>query len=393
MRTLRQGNTEHSGPVALMVEALTLTRLTAGLRGLVRDGRDYWAVDIGEPEQRIIERLAALRPRGVLMEYREGLTEAVAGMGIPVVVVMADLLIDGVGVVNVDDHAVGRLAAQTLLEMRLAAYGYFGVETVVAPERLGGYRAGLGGVQLRVFEVAERQLDAALRRQLDAWLGGMALPCGIFVAHDPLGREIVGSCNRLGLRIPEDVAVLTASDDAYTCELVWPQLSSVEIPWAKVGQLAGAQLEAQLAGGAAASLLVAPTGVSARGSTDRLGVEEPRVQRLVRQFRADFAAPVGVADCVRRAGLALRSAERLCRQYLGRTPMQVLTQIRVEHARNLLENSNLRVSEVAERSGFGSPERMTVALRAAYGRTAKGLRTGRVGGEWSHPSDSNRGPV
>lgn len=46
---------------------------------------------------RIVDQLRAWRAVGVIMEYREELAEVITGMGIKVVLPMADILMEGSG--------------------------------------------------------------------------------------------------------------------------------------------------------------------------------------------------------------------------------------------------------------------------------------------------------
>jgi transcriptional regulator GlxA family with amidase domain len=50
----------------------------------------------------------------------------------------------------------------------------------------------------------------------------------------------------------------------------------------------------------------------------------------------------------------LRSLNRQFREHFGTTPLGLLTTMRVNRARRLLESTGLTVDRVAEQSGFGS---------------------------------------
>jgi LacI family transcriptional regulator len=368
------------GRVALLLDPLTLGRLTPGLLPLVSPDRDFGAIDIGEDPGRILAQLHGWAPVGLIMEFREELTELVASMGRPTVMVMADLVMDGVGGVNVDDYAAGKLAADYLWGKGLRAFGFYGRESLHAPERRTGYAEALAGRgrRARVLEI-EPQGEAAdplaRRRRLDPWLEGLPRPVGIFAAHDPLGRDVLEACARLGLRVPEDVAVLSASNDQFTCELVHPPLSSVEIPWRRLGLEAGRLLERLIAGEPAPEpLLIGPSGIRTRRSTDFYRVSDPRVQRAVGFMRARLAEPIDIPAVARAAGVDRRALERLFRRQLQRTPKEVLTGMRVERARELLEQSGLRVGEIAGQCGFARSEQLAAAFRRRFGKTPRDWR-------------------
>lgn len=368
------------GRVALLLGSQTLGRLTQGLIPLVGPGREYDVVDPEESPTRVMERLLELKPEGVIMEFRPELTEPVASLGFPLVLVMADMLMEGIGSVNVDDYAVGKLAADYLWRKGLRCFGFFGRETLHAPERRTGFVDCLErkGRPVAVLEVGDGPGGRRARgRRLDQWLLRLERPAGIFAAHDPLGRDVLEAAGRLGLRVPEDLAVLSASNDQVTCELVYPGISSVEIPWEELGRQAGLMLETRLRGELPPEpLLVKPRGIRTRQSTDFYRVSDRRVQRAVAYMQAHLGEELDIGRLVRAVGVDRRALERLFRKQLNRSPKQVLTDMRTERARELLEQSELRVGEIAERCGFGAGEKLTQAFRKRYGQTPRDWRRG-----------------
>lgn len=368
---------EVRGRVALILGGGTLARLTGGLVPLVGPGRDFGAIDIGEEPGRILERLREWQPVGVIMEFREELTELVAGLGYPTVVVMADMLLEGMGSVNVDDYRVGELAAEYLWGKGLRSFGFYGLESLHAPERRTGFMARLSPRQAAVLEVAESGPAgrSAARRRLESWIGQLPRPAGIFAAHDPLAREVLEACIRIGLQVPSEVAILSASNDPCTCELVSPGISSVEIPWERVGRQAGELLERMLAGARPDQpVVVEPLGIRTRGSTDYYRVSDPRIQKALEYMRQHLAGDIPVQSVVRAAGMDRRALERLFRAQLNRSPKQVLTDMRTDRARELLEQSALRIGEISEQCGFGPSEKLAAAFRKRFGKTPRAWR-------------------
>jgi LacI family transcriptional regulator len=366
----------NGGRVAVIVSGQTLERLTGGLAQLVGPGRDFWAIDIREDSARILRQLREWQPAGVIMEFREELTELVSGMGYPTVVVLADMLMEGIGCVNVDDYRIGQLAADYLREKGLRNFGFYGLELLHAPERRTGFLDTLE--QVSVLEVGEqRDRHTVAQRRLADWLVALPKPAGIFAAHDPLAREVLEACVRLGLQVPAQVAVLSASNDPFTCELVYPGISSVEIPWDQVGLQAGRLLERLLAGERPGEpVVVAPAGIRTRGSTDFYRVSDERIQKAIEFMRAQLGEEIGIEAVVRAAGMDRRALERLFRAQLNRSPKQILTDMRTDRARELLEQSDLRIGEIAGQCGFGPGEKLAAAFRKRFGKTPREWRRG-----------------
>jgi transcriptional regulator GlxA family with amidase domain len=74
-----------------------------------------------------------------------------------------------------------------------------------------------------------------------------------------------------------------------------------------------------------------------------------------------------LATMAREARMSIRTFTRRFRDETGLSPAAWLTSQRVEHARLLLETTDLSIDEVARRAGFGTAVSLRVHLRAAVG--------------------------
>ncbi|WP_371619477.1 GlxA family transcriptional regulator [Streptomyces sp. NBC_00454] len=64
--------------------------------------------------------------------------------------------------------------------------------------------------------------------------------------------------------------------------------------------------------------------------------------------------PIALAELARHAGMSVRTFSRRFRDEVGMTPGQWLTRQRVEHARRLLEVTDLPVDRIAQEAGLGT---------------------------------------
>lgn len=71
-----------------------------------------------------------------------------------------------------------------------------------------------------------------------------------------------------------------------------------------------------------------------------------------RWIRANLQRPFSIADMARAHGMSARTLDRRVRAATGRGPLQLVSQIRLEHARHLIETSQMPFEEVAERIGY-----------------------------------------
>ena len=116
-----------------------------------------------------------------------------------------------------------------------------------------------------------RKTEQAIAAFMDKWV----LPIGVFVGNDMNGRIVAQMCRTRGWRVPQDVAIITGSNEELICEHIRPTLSSVEFGYERVGYEAARLLNRLMDGESAPTeaLLLAPTGVIARESTDFFAVD------------------------------------------------------------------------------------------------------------------------
>ena len=85
--------------------------------------------------------------------------------------------------------------------------------------------------------------------------------------NDVMAAGAMKAALRLGLRVPEDLAV-TGLDDSSACGRLEPELTSVHIDCRRMGELSVARLQALLAGETdVPQVTVVPTELRVRGSS------------------------------------------------------------------------------------------------------------------------------
>lgn len=112
-----------------------------------------------------------------------------------------------------------------------------------------------------------------------------------------------------------------------------------------------------------------------RGSTEpqrmalanRLGSIHPKLAACVGLMEANVETPVRPPELALGVGLSKRQLERLFRRHLGTTLGHYYMSIRLKSARRMVEQTNLRIAEIAFACGFSSPTYFSQLYRAAYG--------------------------
>ena len=99
-----------------------------------------------------------------------------------------------------------------------------------------------------------------------------------------------------------------------------------------------------------------------------------------RAHRADETGAPGPTEVLAtRLGLGERQLRRLFERHLGASPAAVARTRRVHFARRLLEESSLKIADVAFASGFGSLRAFNEAFRASYEVSPREVRARKTG--------------
>ncbi|MGE9270201.1 MAG: substrate-binding domain-containing protein, partial [Verrucomicrobiales bacterium] len=300
------------------------------------------------------------------------ITGKLLALGLPTVIADTDFVYPGVTSIDVDDPAVGAEAASALTQAGFTNFACLGNGAPYSDQRIAGFQAALPRhatvhvhTETPFQDLRYSENFAAHSPQLSRWLQALPKPVGVFAVHDPLGRFLCGACQQLGIKVPEQVAVIGANNDELVCGLTHPMLSSVSIPWSTIGEAVGEAMQDLLSGKPApnAPQLIPPSGVVLRHSANHLAVEDELLRRAMSYLSANHHAPIDIASMCKQLRVARRSLERKFREFYQCTPWEMLCRMRVQRAKRLLIETHQPISRVAELCGFNDPERMAVVFK------------------------------
>jgi len=190
-----------------------------------------------------------------------------------------------------------------------------------------------------------------------AFLDLLPKPCGLFVADDSLGAVALRAADRLGLRVPGDLAVIAFGDDPAYCFSTFPSLSSIAYPGRAIGKTAAELLWRQMNGETipAPRTEIAVETLLTRESSDTLAIADPEVRELVRYIRR--RAPneaLRVSELADRSELSMTTIKARFAALLGHGPKQEIQRVRLGHLYHLLNDPTLSLAEISRRMQFGS---------------------------------------
>jgi LacI family transcriptional regulator len=306
------------------------------------------------------------------------IAKVIAERRLPTVDLSAAGLVPGLPWVETDDQAIAKLAVEHLLERGFRHLGFCGLtEYRWSIWRCEHFEriAREAGCECHVHLAkprGDRAADwAAEQRDLARWVQRLPKPVGVLACFDIRGRQLLDACRSVGVRVPDDVAVLGVDNDTVLCELAEPALSSIAPDTHRTGYLAAQLLDGMMAGRPVPGTvhLIKPLGTVARRSTDALAIGDPEVSNAVRYIRENACRGIGVSQVLQTVPLSRRVLESRFRKLLGRTPHQEILRCRIERIKELLRATDLPLKTIAVRVGIPHLEYLSVTFKRAVGTT------------------------
>jgi LacI family transcriptional regulator len=375
-------------------------------RGILRGIKRY-ADDAGHPRRWIFGMVAYsedlphmarhYHPAGVLAYiYGNERPETLQALGVPVVNFANSGTDLNLPSVNIDDVAVGRMAAEHLLERRFRHFAFVGCPRLAfSNQREEGFVARLAeaGYECQVFHDPQVPSAASVwawtpDTTIQQWLGSLPRLTGMLAANDAAALRLSEICRQTGIRIPEEIALLGVDDDDLFCGLAHPALSSIKTPLERIGYEAASLLDRLMAGGSPPEtpLRLPPVRAVTRRSTDILAIEDEDLVAAIRYIHENAQHPIGVQDVLREVPMSRRALERKCRAALGRSPLEELLRIRLQRVQGLLSESDLPMWAIAEQCGFASGKQLSTTFHQQLGITPSAYRRQhREGAAFSKP--------
>ena len=109
---------------------------------------------------------------------------------------------------------------------------------------------------------------------------------------------------------------------------------------------------------------------------DHLAHDDPMVTQFEAWTRTHLRE-FTMADAARAVGASQRTLQRHVQRVLGRTPIDYVRDIRVQHAIHRLRTSEDTLDEIADEVGYSDATTLRTVLRQKTGRGIRALRRGR----------------
>jgi LacI family transcriptional regulator len=317
------------------------------------------------------------------------MVEVIRRLKVPVVYLRNPPVNFNVPVVKTDNVATARLAFEHLRERGFRHYAFCGFRGAdYSDARRDNFVQFVteAGLRCHVFEAPiqlhnattveyERQgtQDGAL---VARWLQELPKPVGLMACNDMRGLQVLDACRTAGVNVPDEVGVVGVDNDDVLCDLSDPTLSSVAPNAERVGFEAAALLDRLMSGPQkkASSIFIEPKGVVARRSTEVLAIEDRPLAAAIRYIREHACEKIDVDTLVKAASMSRSTLERRFTKIIGHSPKEEILRVRLNHAKQLLAETDLPLEIVAEKIGIEHTGYLSRIFKKKIGMTPSAFR-------------------
>ncbi|QEG36385.1 AraC family transcriptional regulator [Bythopirellula goksoeyrii] len=364
-------------------------RIIRAVGSYVTQHQRNWSLYVEQDPILRLPDLQAWAGDGILANFDDRrIAKAVSGSKVPVVGIGGGYGYyeenPSIPYVRTDNRAIAELAAQHLINLGLRNFAFCSEP----PNRSNGWARERADAFQSILDEAGFHCEvytgrfAASRRwresqaELEHWVTSLKPPIGMMACRDGRARHVMQACKEIGLRVPEDIAIIGVDNDEVICELANPPLTSIEQGTKRIGFEAAALLDVMMSGKIPEDkhTTIPPEGLVVRQSTDVLATGDPEVSEALRFIRRHATDPITVQDVLDVAQLSRSTLEARFREALNRSIHAEIHRVQVELAMRLLTTTNIPIKEIVKRVGISSVQYFTAVMRRNTGKTPGQIR-------------------
>ena len=231
--------------------------------------------------------------------------------------------------------------------------------------------------------VAEESLPKTRRNDWNVFMSWIAenlakapKPLAALTYDETDASRLLDAAERIGISVPEELAILSVGNDGIICENQSVPLSSIDQNLERGGYEAASLLHRLMEGGRPpkSPILVPPAGVALRRSTDVIAVTDPLVRQGLKYIETNLATSFGAVQIANALGITQNVLHKHFAAELGRSVGKEIARRRLAKVKLLLRNAKMSVSEIAATTGFCTPSHLSNAFHAATGTTPRAWR-------------------
>lgn len=328
-------------------------------------------------DSEVPEWLSTARISGVIARVDSHTIEPLRQLNVPIVDVRCHRKFPDVPQVETDNDQVAKLAFEHLWDRGFRRFAFCGFQGAAYSEaRLTAFRrlVAEAGCEVSVYHSRSKPNSPLTSIEqagmfdvgpMSEWLQSLKSPTGLFVCNDIRGQQVLNACRTFKIGVPDDLGVIGVDDDDAICLLCDPPLSSVRPNAERVGYRAAEVLQMLIEskGDLQDVEYIPPRTVVERLSTQVVAVEDRELARVCRFIRHHACDGINVNSVAEFTSLSRRQLERRFRDELGCTPHQQITRVQIDRVKQLLEETEMTLEQIAPRAGYAHKESLSSVFK------------------------------
>jgi len=299
----------------------------------------------------------------------------------------------GAPIVFWDDTQIAQLAAEHLVSLGLDSFAYIGPEHFEPSHRRArNFQQILkrASKPCQIFEWNDNHMPDVVVRNAQDWqsairfiqqsLEQLDLPVGILANTDITASLVIEAATEIGLRCPDDLAVMGMWNYKIVCESTQPPLTSIEIDYQKFGYEAATILHRMITKpGYNAPAVTRTSGrqLIIRESTDFLSFDDKLIATALRYIRQHAPQrPMSVSEVIDQVPMSRSSFTARFKNAVGHSAKSEITRARLDQVKKFLQQTDWSITRISEECGFDSSQDLSRLFRKWLGQTPSEFREG-----------------
>lgn len=305
-----------------------------------------WCVEVCSSLAIAENAMRTWRPDGIFVNAMDGDWDPlIASLKIPTVQI-GGKVISNTPQIQIDNDAIGKLAAKYLADRGFRQFAYVGYDYIEwSVHRGNAFEAALAarGLECKFFWGKFGAIQPSeVTGKLATFVRNLPKPAAIFACQDRAAMLIGHACTHAGIEVPEELVILGVDNNPFECGFTHPPISSIMGSGRRIGYQAAGLLHEMIDGrkNVPDRVLVEPAGVETRASTDIVAVDDPDVAAALKFIDQNAGEPILVKDVARAAFASRRMLERKFTALLQQSPRERILRAHIEQAKRLLIQGN-----------------------------------------------------
>lgn len=281
-----------------------------------------------------------------------------------------------------NSEAIGNMAAEYFLHKGFTNFAFCGFDHINWSQlRCKSFkeRVSQAGFITHVYKQPKSRSKRSWNSEqkiLADWLSGLPRPLALMACNDDRAHHAIEACKLAKIAVPDEIAILGVDNDELVCDLAYIPLSSIALDTKAAGYRAAKLLDKLMHGEKeeGQQILVQPTHIVTRQSTDILAISDPDVSAAIRLIRQNAKKAIQVDDIVNATAVSRRVLEKRFRKLLNHSIYQEIRRVRTEHCIKLLLETDMSVSEIVTALDFPGIEHIARYFRKETGMSLMSYR-------------------